>query len=96
MCSSDLKVIRLVLPPVTEERRKELTKTVKAFGEDAKIAVRNLRRTANDELKKEEKSGEISEDQLKDCLDRVQKDTDDGVKKIDDIIAEKDKEIMEV
>ena len=50
----------------------------------------------NDELKKEEKSGEISEDQLKDCLDRVQKDTDDGVKKIDDIIAEKDKEIMEV
>ena len=94
--TNDGKVIRLVLPPVTEERRKELTKTVKAFGEDAKIAVRNLRRTANDELKKEEKSGEISEDQLKDCLDRVQKDTDDGVKKIDDIIAEKDKEIMEV
>lgn len=94
--SNDGKVIRLTMPQVTEERRKELTKTVKAHGEDAKVAIRNLRRTANDELKKEEKAGEITEDELKTALDRVQKDTDKGVKDIDAVVAAKDKEIMEI
>ncbi len=94
--SNDGKVIRLTIPQVTEERRKELTKTVKAVGEEAKVALRNLRRAANDDLKKEEKAGEITEDELKAALDRVQKDTDNGVAKIDKLVAEKDKEIMEI
>lgn len=94
--SNDGKVIRLTMPQVTEERRKELTKTVKSYGEDAKVALRNLRRTANDDLKKSEKSGEMTEDELKSALDRVQKMTDQGVSEIDRIVAAKDKEIMEI
>ncbi|MBQ9972534.1 MAG: ribosome recycling factor [Firmicutes bacterium] len=94
--SNDGKVIRLVIPAVTEERRKELTKTVKKMGEDSKVAVRNLRREANDELKKQEKAGEITEDDLKKDLDTVQKETDKAIKDIDDICAAKEKEIMEV
>ncbi len=94
--SNDGKVIRLTIPQLTEERRKELTKTVKALGEDAKVALRNLRRTANDELKKAEKNGDITEDELKEGLDKVQKDTDKGVKMIDEVVAAKDKEIMEI
>ena len=84
------------MPQVTEERRKELTKTVKSHGEDAKVALRNLRRTANYDLKKSEKSGEMTEDELKSALDRVQKMTDQGVSEIDRIVAAKDKEIMEI
>lgn len=94
--SNDGKVIRLTMPQVTEERRKELTKTVKSHGEDAKVALRNLRRTANDDLKKSEKSGEMTEDELKSALDRVQKMTDQGVSEIDRIVAAKDREIMEI
>lgn len=94
--SNDGKVIRLVIPPVTEERRKELIKVVKKYGEDAKVAVRNERRDANDELKKQEKSGELTEDDLKKALDDVQKKTDKCIKDIDQIIADKEKEIMEV
>ena len=94
--SNDGKVIRLTMPQVTEERRKELTKTVKSHGEDSKVALRNLRRTANDDLKKSEKSGEMTEDELKSALDRVQKMTDQGVSEIDRIVAAKDKEIMEI
>ena len=94
--SNDGKVIRLTMPQVTEERRKELTKTVKSHGEDAKVALRNLRRTANDDLKKSEKSGEMTEDELKSALDRVQKMTAQGVSEIDRIVAAKDKEIMEI
>ncbi len=94
--SNDGKVIRLVIPQLTEERRKELTKTTKKMGEDAKVAVRNLRRDANDNAKKLEKDGDITEDDLKKGLDRIQKATDDGVKKIDEMIAQKDKEILEV
>lgn len=94
--SNDGKVIRLTIPQITEERRKELTKTVKALGEEAKVALRNLRRSANDELKKEEKNGDITEDELKEGLDKVQKDTDKGVKMIDEVVAAKDKEIMEI
>lgn len=94
--SNDGKCVRLVIPQVTEERRKELTKSVKKIGEDAKVAVRNLRREMNDELKKQEKAGEITEDDLKKELDDVQKSTDKTVKEIDDICALKEKEIMEV
>ena len=94
--SNDGKVVRLVIPQVTEERRKELTKTVKKLGEDAKVAVRNLRRDANDHLKKQEKGGELTEDDLKGELDAVQKLTDNCIKEIEDIIAGKEKEIMEV
>ena len=94
--TNDGKVIRLVVPQLTEERRKELTKTTKKMGEDAKVAVRNLRRDVNDHLKKAQKDGEMTEDDLKKELDKVQKTTDKAVKDIDDIIAAKDKEILEV
>lgn len=94
--SNDGKNIRLVIPQVTEERRKDLTKLVKKMGEEAKVAVRNLRRDANEDLKKQEKAGEITEDDLKHDLDAVQKETDKGIKDIDDIIAAKEKEILEV
>ena len=94
--TNDGKCVRLVVPPVTEDRRKELTKTVKKMGEDAKVAIRNLRRDANDHLKKMEKNHEITEDEAKKALDDIQKMTDKVIKEIDDIVAHKDKEIMEV
>jgi ribosome recycling factor len=94
--SNDGKVIRLVIPAVTEERRKDLIKVVKKYGEDAKVAVRNERRDANEELKKQEKSGELTEDDLKKSLEDVQKKTDKTIKDIDFICAEKEKEVMEV
>ena len=94
--SNDGKCVRLVIPQVTEERRKELTKTVKKMGEDCKVAIRNLRRDANDDLKKLEKNHEITEDDLKKALDDVQKSTDKTIKEIDQVVAEKEKEIMEV
>jgi ribosome recycling factor len=94
--TNDGKCVRLVIPPVTEERRKELTKTVKKMGEDAKVAVRNIRRDANDELKKQEKGGELTEDDQKKALDDVQKTTDKAMKDIDAICGQKEKEIMEV
>lgn len=94
--SNDGKVIRLVIPQLTEERRKELTKVVKNYGEEAKVAVRNLRRDINEELKKLEKAGELTEDDLKEELEDTQKAIDKAIKDIDGIIAEKDKELMEV
>lgn len=94
--SNDGKNVRLVVPQVTEERRKELVKTVKKMGEDSKVAVRNIRRDANDELKKLEKAHELTEDELKKALDDIQKATDKTIKEIDDIVALKDKEILEV
>lgn len=94
--ANDGKVIRLTIPQVTEERRKELTKTVKKIGEETKVAVRNLRREANDELKKEQKGGELTEDDLKEELDSVQKIIDKAVKDVDALVADKEKEIMEV
>ncbi len=94
--TNDGKLIRLVVPQLTEERRKELSKVVKKLGEDAKVAVRNERRDANDELKKQEKNGELTEDDLKKDMDAVQKKTDKVMKEIDDIVATKEKEIMEV
>ncbi|MBQ1352522.1 MAG: ribosome recycling factor [Firmicutes bacterium] len=94
--ANDGKVVRLAIPQLTEERRKELTKTVKKMGEDTKVAVRNLRRDSNDELKKEEKAGELTEDDLKESLNDVQKAIDEAIKNIDEIISEKEKEIMEI
>jgi ribosome recycling factor len=94
--SNDGKNIRLVIPQLTEERRKELTKTTKKMGEDAKVAVRNLRREANDMLKKQQKAGDITEDDLKEELDEIQKKVDQAIKDIDEMIADKDQEIMEV
>ena len=93
---NDGKVVRLQIPQVTEERRKELTKTVKKMGEDTRVAVRNLRRDANDKVKKLEKAGDYTEDDVKETLDEIQKLTDKSIKEIDGIVAEKEKEIMEV
>lgn len=94
--TNDGKVVRLAVPPLTEDRRKELVKTVKKMGEDAKIAIRNLRRDANDALKKSEKAGDISEDEFKSDLDKVQKTIDKAIKDIDAVVVGKEKEIMEV
>lgn len=94
--ANDGKVIRLQIPQVTEERRKELTKVVKKLGEDAKVAVRNMRRDSNDKVKKMEKAGEFTEDDAKATLDDIQKHTDKAVKDIDGIVAVKEKEILEV
>jgi ribosome recycling factor len=94
--SNDGRTIRLVIPPLTEERRKELTKLIKKMGEDSKVAVRNLRRDANEDLKKQEKNGELTEDDLKEELDEIQKLTDKCMKDIDSIVAAKDKELMEI
>ena len=94
--ANDGKAISMEIPQLTEERRKELTKTTKKMGEEAKIAVRNLRRDANDGLKKQQKAGEISEDDLKGELEEVQKKVDKAVKEIDELVAVKDKEILEV
>ena len=94
--SNDGKIIRLAIPQLTEERRKELSKLVKKYGEEAKIAVRNIRRDSNDELKKAEKDKLITEDDLKLGQDEVQKVTDEFSKKIDELVDQKIKEIMEV
>jgi len=94
--SNDGKTVRLTVPQLTEERRKEISKSVKKYGEDAKVALRNERRDANDELKKQEKAGELTEDDLKKQLDQIQKKIDKVTKDIDDIIAAKEKEILEV
>lgn len=94
--SNDGKVIRLVFPELTEERRKELVKDVKKKGEAAKVAVRNIRRDANDALKKSNKNNEITEDELKDYQTKVQKETDKYIKVIDEMIDKKSKEILTV
>ena len=94
--SNDGKMIRLTLPMLTEERRKDLSKIVKKLGEDAKVALRNERRDANDKLKKLQKNNEITEDDLSKSEKDVQTTTDKFVKQIDEMIANKEKEIMEV
>ncbi len=88
--------IRVPIPPLTEERRKEYVKLVKKFGEDSKIALRNIRRDANDHIKKQEKSKDISEDQMHDYENEVQDITNQHVKMIDELIKHKEEEIMEV
>ena len=94
--NNDGKVIRLTIPMLTEERRKEWVKNVKKFGEDSKIALRNERRDAIDHLKKMEKSKEITEDELASGEKEVQKQIDEYVAKVDQIVAKKSEEIMEV
>ncbi len=93
---NDGKVIRINIPALTEERRKQLVKVVKKEAEDAKVAVRNIRREINEELKKLEKEEHISEDQIKKEHDEVQKITDSFIKKIEELLEHKEKEIMEV
>ena len=93
---NDGRVIRLVFPQLTEERRKELAKDVKKKGEGAKVAVRNIRRDANDTFKKMEKANEISEDDLSDAEEKIQKMTDKMIDKIDKAVETKTKEIMTV
>jgi ribosome recycling factor len=88
--------IRIVLPPLTEERRAELVKMTKKFGEEAKVAVRNIRRDANDDIKKMEKTAGLSEDEIRRHQDDIQKSTDKFIAEIDKILAAKEKEIMEV
>lgn len=94
--SNDGEVIRINIPQLTEERRKELVKLATKTGEQSKVALRNERREANDKIKKMEKDGELSEDDSKKALDEVQKMLDNCVKEVDAIIAKKEKEIMEV
>lgn len=94
--SNDGSVIRLVFPELTEDRRKELAKDVKKKGEAAKVAVRNIRRDANDAFKKQEKNNEISEDDLKDATEQIQKITDKAIEKIDKAVENKTKEILTV
>lgn len=93
--SSDGSVIRIMIPMLTEERRAELVKTSKKFGEDAKVAIRNIRRDANDEVKKMEKT-EISEDESRRHQEDIQKSTDKYIAEVEKVLAVKEKEIMEV
>ena len=94
--SNDGKVIRINIPPLTEERRKEFVKLAKSTAEQSRVAIRNIRREANDDLKKQCKAGEISEDDEKTGNDKIQKLTDDFVKQINAVLDEKEKEIMEI
>lgn len=92
---NDGKVIRLSFPVLTEERRKELAKDIKKRGEEAKVAVRNIRRDGNDSIKKL-KGDDVSEDEMKDLQDELQKITDSYIKKIDDAVDAKSKEVMTI
>lgn len=94
--SNDGKIIRLVIPQLSEERRKELIKSVKAYGEEAKVAIRNVRRDINEHIKKSEKDGELTEDDVKKALDETQKIVDKAIKTVDEIVEHKNKEVMEV
>ncbi|WP_342512574.1 ribosome recycling factor [Sporosarcina sp. FSL K6-1522] len=94
--TNDGTIIRLAIPALTEERRKELVKLVKKEAEEAKVAIRNVRRDANDDFKKLEKSGDITEDELRRTGEDVQKLTDANIEKIDEIAKAKENEIMEI
>jgi ribosome recycling factor len=94
--TNDGSIIRLAIPQLTEERRKELVKQVRKESEEAKIAVRNIRRDANDDLKKLEKNGEITEDGLRGYSDDIQKITDEYINKVDQVTKDKEKELLEV
>jgi len=94
--ASDGEVIRLAIPPLTEERRIELVKVVKKKAEDGRVAIRNVRREANDDIKSAQKEGLISEDELKKAQDRVQKLTDRYIKEVEELLAEKEKDIMQI
>ena len=93
---NDGRVIRLVFPQLTEERRKDLAKQVKKYGEEAKVAIRNIRRDAMDKFKKMQKASEITEDDCKDLEKGIQKQTDDYIKKVEALCAKKEKELTEI
>ena len=94
--SNDGKAIRLVFPELTEERRKDLVKDIKKKAENTKVAIRNIRRDANDAFKKQNKANEITEDELKDLEDKIQKLTDKAIADVDKLTEEKSKEILTV
>ena len=94
--NNDGKVIRINIPPLTEETRKEYVKVAKNMAEQSRVAIRNIRREANEELKKQQKSGEISEDDEKRMTDEIKKLTDTYIEKINDLLEAKEKEILEV
>jgi len=93
---SDKDVVRIPIPPLTEDRRKQIVKQVKQKGEEFKVAVRNERRDAKELIEAAEGDGEIAGDEAKKALDKMQKETDEGVKRIDEICAAKEKEVMQV
>lgn len=93
---NDGKILRVPIPALTEERRKEIIKNIKKKGEDSKVALRNLRRDANEHIKKLEKDGHMSEDLVKKTTDEVQKLTDKYIKDIDGLVVKKEKELLEV
>jgi ribosome recycling factor len=93
---SDGTNLKIPIPPLTEERRKDMVKLVKKFGEESKVALRNVRRDANDHLKRTEKEKKLTEDELKEGEKETQKLTDEHILKIDEIIKHKEKEILEV
>ncbi len=93
---SDKDLVRVPIPPLTEERRREIVKQVKHKGEEHKVAVRNQRRDAKELIEAAEKDGDISADDAKKALDKMQKETDEGVKKVDEIVAAKEKDVMQV
>ncbi len=93
---NDGRVIRLIFPQLTEEKRKDLAKTVRKTAEDAKVAIRAIRRDSMDKIKKMEKASEITEDDLRDGEEELQDVTDEFIKKVDEVCAEKEKEIMEI
>ena len=94
--SNDGKMIRLVFPQVTEERRKELKKQIQKMGEDTKVIIRNIRRDANDAIKKGKKDGELTEDDVKNAEKKVQDLTDNYIKEVDACSAKKEKEVMAI
>ena len=94
--TNDGNIIRISIPALTEERRKELVKVVKKAAEEAKVVIRNVRRDGNDDLKKLEKAGDITEDGLRGYSEDIQKLTDENINKIDEMTKEKEKEILEV
>ena len=93
---NDGKIIRIAIPTLTEERRKEIVKQVHKRGEDAKISLRNIRREGNDEMKKLEKEAHLSEDDTKRALEEIQNTTDSYIKKVDETLVHKEEEVMEV
>jgi ribosome recycling factor len=94
--SNDGKLIRIAVPQLTEERRKEIVKVAKRYAEDSKVSIRNVRRDFNEDVKKREKNKDLSQDELKKALDDIQEATDSAIKRVDSILVKKEAEIMEV
>lgn len=94
--NNDGSIIRLNIPPLTSDRRKELVKLAAKYAEEGKVSIRNIRRDAVDSIRKQEKNGELSEDQAKDTQDKVQKMTDKYIAKVEELLAEKEKDITTV